>query len=116
MGATELAGRVFGAGVLAVAAVVALAAALLGVREAMGVAAGGAIAFGNFRWLARDAARLGTLGAGRRLPLLGLRQLVAFGALAALIVSGFCHPLAVVAGLALLPPVLVVQGLRAAAR
>ena len=118
MGAGELTDRVVRPGVVAAAACAVLAGLLVGPWEAAGVLAGGVIAFGNFRWLARDAGRLGASeeGAGRRLLPVGLRQIAAFAALAALIGSGVSHPLAVAAGLALLPPVLIVQGLRAAAR
>jgi ATP synthase I chain len=119
MGPGELTRRVCRAGVLAVAVVAAATALLFGGREAAGVAAGGGIAFGTFRWLARDAGCLAAIAqsaAPPRLLPLGFRQIAAFAAIALLIGSGWCHPLAVAAGIALLPPVLVVQGLRAAAR
>jgi hypothetical protein len=119
MGAAELTDRVCRAGIIAVAIAAAATGLLVGLREAAGVAAGGGIAFASFRWLARDAARLvaiGQPGAARRLFPVGLRQIAAFSALAVVIGSGWSHPVAVAAGLALLPPVLVVQGLRAAAR
>jgi hypothetical protein len=119
MGAGELADRVVRTGAVAAVACAVLAGMLVGPWEGAGVLAGGVIAFGNFRWLARDAGRLGTIGeagAGRRRLPGGLRQIAAFAALAALIGSGVSHPLAVAVGLALLPPVLVVQGLRGAAR
>src|SRR5215831_1007279 len=118
MGAGELADRVVRAGVLAVAAAAVLAWVLAGPSAALGVVVGGIIAFGNFRWLARDASRLSAQGearAGRRLLPIGLRQAAVFGALAVVIGCGLSHPLALAAGLAVLPPVLVVQGLRAAA-
>jgi ATP synthase I chain len=116
MGAGELTHRVCRAGAFAVVMLAAPTALLVGLREAAGVAAGGGIAFGSFRWLARDAARFGTLGPGSAMRLLpiGLRQIAAFTGLAVLIGSGWTHPVAVAAGLALLPPVLVIQGLRAA--
>jgi ATP synthase I chain len=117
MGPGELTRRVCRAGVLAAAVVAAAAALLFGGREAAGVFAGGVIAFGSFRWLARDAAYLAAIAqstAPPRLLPLGFRQITAFAAIALLIGGGWCHPLAVAAGIALLPPVLVVQGLRAA--
>jgi hypothetical protein len=115
MQAAELVGRVLRTGGVAVAALATAAWAALGLDEAAGVAAGGAIALGNFRWLARDAGRLGAGGEGARRALPGtLRHLAAFGALAALLGSGWIHPLAACAGLAVLPPVLVAEGLRAA--
>lgn len=117
MGAGELTGRVVRAGALWVTVLAAIAAVMVGVREAAGVAAGGAIALGSFRWLVRDAIRLTAAGdPGRGLLPMGLRQIAAFGGLAVVIGSGWSHPVAVAAGLAVLPPVLVVQGLRAAAR
>src|SRR5262245_8422771 len=119
MEASELTDRVVRAGAIGVAAVAALAGAVAGPWEAVGVVAGGVVAFGSFRWLVRDAGRLVSAGAAdvrRRLLPVGLRQLTAFAVLTALIGGGLSHPLALVAGLALLPPVLVVQGLRAARR
>jgi hypothetical protein len=119
MGAAELTDRVCRAGVITVLIAAATTALLVGLREAAGVAAGGGIAFASFRWLARDAARLTALGppaAARRLLPIGLRQIAAFAALALVIGSGWSHPVAVASGIALLPPVLVVLGLRAAAR
>jgi hypothetical protein len=119
MTSDDLASGVVRAGVVAVAIVALAAAIAAGMGAAAGVLAGGAVALGNFRWLVRDASRLtATAGAGsavRLLPL-GLRHLTALASLAVLIGSGWSHPLAVAAGLAVLPPVLVVQGLRAGAR
>jgi ATP synthase I chain len=116
MGAGELTDRVCRAGALAVVLLAAATAALVGLREAAGLAAGGGIAFGSFRWLARDATRLAALRPGQAGALLGIgfRQVIAFAGLAAVIGSGVAHPVAVAVGIALLPPVLVIQGLRAA--
>jgi hypothetical protein len=118
MEADELTDRVLRLGVLALAPIAVLVAATVGLREGAGVAAGGVLALGDFRWLARDAQRLvrGNREGGLRLAPIALRQLAAFGALAALIGSGIVHPLSVAAGLAVLPPVLIVEGLRAAKR
>jgi hypothetical protein len=85
------------------------------------VGGGGAIAIVNFRWLARDvdrataliAAGTPTLG---RLSRVGLRQLVTLGALGVLVAQGWAHPVAVAVGLAILPPVLLAQGLLDARR
>lgn len=117
MGAGELTGRVVRTGALWVAALAAVTAVLVGFREGAGLAAGGTIAIGSFRWLVRDAIRLTADGdPGRGLLPMGLRQVAAFAGLAVVIGSGWSHPVAVAAGLAVLPPVLVIQGLRAAAR
>jgi hypothetical protein len=45
---------------------------------------------------------------------LGLRYVLLFGAVALLLGYGLVHPLALVAGLSVLPPVLIACGLRAA--
>jgi len=47
---------------------------------------------------------------------MGLRQLFTFGALGLLVAHGWAHPVAVVIGLAALPPVLLAQGLLDARR
>ena len=104
--------------VCALGAVLALAAAWLGgVAAALGAAGGAALALGNFRWLvARVAASTGAPGAARTLWSMtsGIR-FVAFAALcAALLASGWAHPVAVVVGLTALPCALVGHGLRAA--
>lgn len=95
-----------------------LAAAWLGgLAGALGAAAGVGLAVGNFRWLvsrvpspsgAADAAgALWSLTAGIRF--------IALGAIcAALLASGWAHPVALVAGLTALPCALVGHGLRAA--
>ena len=55
---------------------------------------------------------------GRAHPLwvlgLGLRYVLLFGVVALLLAYGMVHPLALVAGLSVLPPVLIAFGLRAA--
>jgi len=91
------------------------------VPAAAGVSGGGGIALVNFRWLARDVGRAtaliaeGSTGIGR-LSRMGLRQLFTFGALGLLVAQGWAHPVAVVIGLAALPPVLLAQGLLDARR
>ena len=99
-------------------AVLALAGAWLGgPAGGAGVAAGVALALGNFRWLAaRARATTGTAATARALWSIaaGLR-FVAFGALCAvLLAAGWVHPVALVAGLTALPCALVNHGLRAA--
>lgn len=104
--------------VCAVGAALALAAAWLGgAAGAIGAAAGVALALGNFHWLvARVRTSVGTADVARSLWSMaaGLRFL-ALGALcAALLASGWAHPVALVAGLTALPCALVGHGLRAA--
>ena len=99
--------------VCALGAALAVAAAWLGgPAGALGAAGGVVLALGNFRWLVSRA----TAADGRALWSItaGLRFL-AFGALcAALLASGWAHPVALVIGLTALPCALVGHGLRAA--
>ena len=99
------------------AALVPAAAWLGGTAGALGAAAGVALAVANFRWLvsrvpapsaAADAASgLWSMTAGLRF--------IAFGAAcAAVLATGWAHPVALVAGLTALPCALVGHGLRAA--
>ena len=117
----DLAARVTWTGAATVAAMTAGAWWLAGVPAAAGVGGGGSIAIVNFRWLARDVGRATTLiaegsaGIGR-ISRVGLRQLFTFGALGVLVAQGWAHPVAVVVGLAALPPVLLAQGLLDARR
>jgi hypothetical protein len=93
------------------------AAWLGGLDGAFGAAAGVGIAVGNFRWLASrvtaavegpaSARPLWTLGAAVRLAALA-------GAVTLVLVSGHAHPLAIVAGVSVIPVAVVAQGLRAA--
>ncbi len=112
MMAAELVNRVTLTG-LGGAAVLAVAAAFIGGLSAVvGVAGGALITLLNFRWLARDAVRA-TSGEGR-LTALGFRKIAALLALGGLVACGVTHPVAVAAGLLVLPPALVAQGLLAA--
>lgn len=112
----ELAARVVTGSVVLTLPVVAGALALGGLAAALGVVAGGALALGNFRWLAATA--LGVLGAGegegRRawLPWTVLRFAVLVTAAAALLLSGWAHPAGVLIGLTVPICALVVAGLR----
>ena len=104
--------------VCALGAALALAAAWLGgPAGAVGAAAGVALALGNVRWLAsRVPGSSGTSGAARALwsMMAGFRFIV-FGAVcAALLATGWAHPVALVAGLTALPCALVAHGVRAA--
>jgi len=112
----ELAAKVTWSGGLTVAAITAGAWWVAGAPAAAGVGGGGAIALLNFRWLARDVSRATALiGEGGitvgRIGRVGLRQVVTFGALGVLIAQGWAHPVGVGIGLAVLPPVLLAQGL-----
>lgn len=85
---------------------------LNGAAGGIGVLAGGGLALANFLWLARGTGRpLAPFSGGRIQSLwvlgLGLRYLATFAALGILFSSGRVHPLAVVAGLTVLPPVLI---------
>ncbi|MGH7413390.1 MAG: ATP synthase subunit I [Candidatus Rokuibacteriota bacterium] len=117
----DLAARVTWTAAATVAAMTAGAWWLEGAPAAAGVGGGGGIALLNFRWLARDVSRAaalisnGSVGVGR-LSRVGLRQLVTFGALGLLVAQGWAHPVAVAVGLAILPPVLLAQGLLDARR
>ena len=103
-----------------VVAVLALPAAwLAGAPAAVGVLAAGALAVGNFWWLARAAANAGDPAAPRREVAgwvlgAGARFAVLFAAFAALCAGGYAHPVAVVVGLSVLPCAVIAQGLRSA--
>ncbi len=86
---------------------------------ALGVTAGGLISLLSLNWIARGVrSAAGFFAGGRAHPMwvfsLGLRYVLLFGAVGLLLSSDAVHPLALMAGLSLLPPVLIVQGLRAA--
>lgn len=121
MAIADLAVRVTRTGGLAVTAVTAVAWWLGGAAVAAGVGAGGGIALLNFRWLARDVVRATALiaegqGGAGRIGRVGLRQLVTFSALGLLVAQGWAHPVGVGVGLAVLPPVLLAEGLLDARR
>ena len=116
---SDLSARVTLSGLAAVLAVTAAAWWIAGAEGAAGVAGGGAIALVNFRWLAKSAARMAALAREDRSAVVGwrrmsLRHLLTVGALGFLVGGGWAHPLAVIVGLSVLPPVLVAQGLFAA--
>lgn len=119
MTGSELTARVTTRSGLALAGVALLAAWVGGAPALVGVLAGGAISFVNFRWLAWSATSASAAVGGQRLRAgrmvaVGLRFLAAFGALAAVLVTGWAHPLALMGGLAVLPCILIAQGFRAA--
>ena len=99
------------------AALALLGGWLGGVPGALGVTAGVLLALGNFRVLvARACASAETPGTARALWSMGAGlRFVALAVLSAsLLTSGWAHPVALVAGLTVLPCALVGQGLRAA--
>lgn len=116
MTATELISRVTLLGLSVLAPAAAAAGWVGGASGAAGVAAGGGLALLNFRWLARGIA---ASGRGRRLRAWSaltsaLRYAGTFAALALALSTGWADPLGVLVGLSVLPPVLIVQGLRSA--
>ena len=117
----DLVGGVTRTTALAVVPVTVLAAVLAGWPGAAGAAAGAVVSLVSFRWIARASRRAGLLFAGGGpgafwLLGLGTRHLTLFAAIALCLWSGVAHPVALVAGLSLLPPVLILFGLRTAAR
>ena len=91
-----------------------LAAGVGGPSAGLGILAGGVLAVANLWWLAR---RLVTASAGTPAgwPLGAMVRLAAAGAaIAVILATGLAHPVGVVAGLTVLPCVLVVRGLAAA--
>ena len=91
--------------------------AFLGGRAvALGGLAGGLISLGSFRWIASGVRRAATAGGEGGLAMstlaVGVRHLLQFGALALVLWSGAAHPIAVLVGLSVLPPTLIVFGLR----
>ncbi len=108
------------AGAVTTALLAGVALGLAGPGAGLGVVAAGGITLVNFWWLVHNAA--GVFGAGvapRRTVWIiaaGFRFIVVAAALVALLASGIVHPVAFVAGLAILPVAVIVLGLRAAVR
>lgn len=113
---TDLRLRVLGGGLGLAGALAAGGAWWAGPAAAAGVLVGAALALADFLWLARGLAAPPT--ARRRAWALatGLRWLVLLAALAAALASRWIDPRALVAGLVVLPAVVVAAGLRAARR
>jgi hypothetical protein len=111
----DFVGRVSRLMLVALAPVAAGGAFLAGWPGAVGSLAGGLISLGSFRWIAHAAARASrtTSRAGLVFSALGVgvRHLALFGALALVLWSGAAHPVALLAGLSLLPPILITLGL-----
>jgi len=115
----DLVGRVSLGVVVLLAPVILAGGVLAGWPGALGAVAGGLISLASFTWIGRGVRSSAKLFAGGRAhPLwalgLGLRYVLLFGAVALLLGYGVVHPLALVAGLSILPPVLIAFGLRAA--
>jgi ATP synthase I subunit len=112
---SEFVRRVSVAMLVALGPLAACAALLAGWPGAVGVLAGGLVSLGSFRWIADGVARAAAPGAHGRLGVsalaVGARHLALFGALAAVLWSGAAHPLALFAGLSVLPPLLIAFGL-----
>jgi len=90
-----------------------------GPTGALGVLAGGALAMANFRWLAtRAIAVVSGAGVAGTAWLVGtaLRLSAFAAACATLLALESAHPLALLAGLSVLPCAVIVEGLRAASR
>jgi hypothetical protein len=90
---------------------------LAGWAGALGALAGGLISLASLCWIARGVrSAAGFFAGGRAHPLwlmsLGLRYVLLFGAVALLLGSGTVHPVALMGGLSILPPVLIALGLR----
>ncbi len=111
----EFVGRVSRVLLVALAPVAACGGLLAGWRGAVGSLAGGLISLGSFRWVASGVARasMPTARGGLALSALavGARHLALFAALAVVLWSGAAHPVAVLAGLSVLPPILIALGL-----
>lgn len=114
---SELAGRVTLATCAGAAAVALPVGWVAGWSAALGVLAGAAIAVANFRWLVARSG-MASPAAGRPGALwyaaAGLRFAAVAAAAAAVIISGWTHPVALVAGFTALPCAVVAQGLRLA--
>ncbi len=114
--ASELSLRVLVLTLAAVLPLAALASWLGGSRAGFGLLAAGALTSANFFWLARQLSAAGpTVDAQRRrlawIVSAGVRFGVLMIALAMVMLSGWAHPLAVVAGLTVLPCAVVAAAL-----
>ena len=78
---------------------------------AVGGLTGGLVSLGSFRGIASGVVRPMEGGLAFSALAVGVRHLAAFGVLALVLWSGAAHPMALVTGLSLLPPVVVARGL-----
>jgi hypothetical protein len=116
--ASELSLRVLALTLAAVLPLAALASWLGGGRAGFGLLAAAALTGANFFWLSHQLPTAGAAADAQRRRLgwvlsAGLRFGVLMMALAALLLSEWAHPLAVVAGLTVLPCAVVAAGLLA---
>jgi hypothetical protein len=115
----DLVGQVSRAVLLLLVPVSLVGGAVLGRPGVLGALAGGLLSLASLLWIARGVrSAAGFFAGGRAHPLwliaLGLRYVLLFGAVGLLLGSGAVHPVALMGGLSILPPVLIVKGLRAA--
>ena|SRR5215472_4625509 len=115
----ELVRRVSQAVLVLLAPAAAAGGVLGGWPGALGVVSGGLLSLASLHWIVRGVQSAGGFFAGGRAhPLwllsLGARYIVLFAAVAALLATGVAHPVALIGGLSILPPVLIGLGLRAA--
>jgi hypothetical protein len=111
----EFVARVSRVMLIAIGPVAMCGALLAGWRGALGALAGALISLGSFRWIASGFARTASPGAPGGLAVsalaVGVRHLALFGALAVVLWSGAAHPVALLMGLSVLPPVVIALGL-----
>lgn len=117
--ALELVGRVSRTVLVLLVPAALVGGVLAGGSGAVGALAGGLISLASLHWIARGVrTATGFFAGGRAHPFwlfaLGLRYVLLFGALGLLLASGIVHPVALMGGLSILPPVLIAFGLRAA--
>lgn len=114
---SELAVRVATLTAIAIGVLAAAAGWLAGLAAGLGVLAAGAISIPNFLWLTRGVAGVAAAGDGRRAIVgwglaAGGRMTVLLAACAIVLASGSAHPVALVAGLTVLPVAVIVEALR----
>jgi len=115
----ELVARVNWITLLLLVPVTAASAWVGGASSAVGTVAGGLLSLASLYWVARGVRNAGGFLAGGRshklwVVALVFRYVVLFGVVALLLRTGAAHPLGLVAGLSILPPVVIILGLRAA--
>src|SRR5262245_54924844 len=115
----ELVGRVSRAVLVLLVPVTLIGGGLAGGSGALGALSGGLLSLLSLHWIARGVrSAAGFFAGGRAHPLwvfgLGLRYVLLFGAVGLLLGSGAVHPIALMGGLSILPPVLIVLGYRPA--
>jgi len=111
---SEFVGQVSRTMLVVLAPLVVSCGVFAGWPGAIGGLAGGLISLASFRWVASGVMRSGGGLLVFSALAVGVRHLALFGALAFLLWSGAAHPMALVAGLSLLPPIVVARGLSAA--